>query len=247
LRSELHGWINSRVLGLACVGVLISDNAAISNQPQAADTMYMEAKQLRDTRFITSISRLTACKITRETDLRLMMPLYPLDSRKHHEEGKVIMQLVIDSDSCVRKATILQSSGYYRLDKASLDFAMSIKVPASMLRNIKSFDDGQPTFAIPIVWKLTAPVPYDPEDRCSHGATCVDEAPPPPKVEDMGTSPEPGDIWMPGYYVHYAKTGYQWNDGQWESPRPGYHWNAPHWEQFRSKWIFTPGRWEQDK
>lgn len=38
------------------------------------------------------------------------------------------MQLVIDSDSCVRKATILQSSGYYRLDKASLEFAMSLRL-----------------------------------------------------------------------------------------------------------------------
>lgn len=246
MRSKLHGWINSRLLGLACIGVLISDNVAISNEPQAADTLYMETKQPRDKHFITSISRLTACKITNETDLHLMMPIYPLDSRRHHEEGKVIMQLIIDPDWCVHKATILQSSGYYRLDKASLDFTMSLKFSASVLRNIKSFDDGQPTFSFPIVWKLTAPVPYDPEDRCSHGATCADEAPPPPKVEDMSTPPEPGDIWMPGYYVHYPRTGYQWNDGQWESPRPGYHWNAPHWEQFRAKWIFVPGRWEQD-
>jgi TonB family protein len=137
VRSELQGWINSRLLGLVCVGVLMADNAAISNQSEAADTVYMETKQPRDTRFITSISRLTACKITRETDVHLMTPLYPLDSRKHHEEGKVIMQFVIDSDSCVRKATILQSSGYYRLDKASLDFAMNLKLPASMLRNLR--------------------------------------------------------------------------------------------------------------
>jgi hypothetical protein len=116
-----------------------------------------------------------------------------------------------------------------------------------MLSNIKSFDDGRPTFAFPIAWKLIPPVPYDPKDRCSAGATCVGEAPPPPKLEEMGTPPEPGYIWMPGYYVHFAKTGYQWNDGQWESPRPGYHWNAPHWEQFRSKWVFTTGRWELDQ
>jgi hypothetical protein len=90
VRSELHGWINGRLLGLVCVVALISDNAAISNQTEAADTVYMETKQPRDTR------------------------------------------------------------------------------------------------------------PYDPEDRCSHGATCVDEAPPPlPKVEDVGTPPELGDVWMP--------------------------------------------------
>ena len=48
-------------------------------------------------------------------------------------------------------------------------------------------------------------------------------------------------------YSHYAKTGYQWNDGQWEPARPGYRWNAPHWEKFGFKWLFVPGRWEQDK
>jgi TonB family protein len=247
VRSQLHGWINCQLLGLACVGALIPDNAPISAQPQAPEPLFMETKQSRDTRFITSLTRLTACTIPPETDIRHMVPLYPMDSRKYHEEGKVIMQFVIDSDSCVRKATISQSSGYHRLDKASLDFAMNLRFPPSMLSNVKSFDDGRPTFAFPIVWKLTNPVPYDPEDRCSHGARCIDEAPPPPKTEDMGASPEPGDIWMPGYYVYYAKTGYQWNDGQWEPPRPGYHWNAPYWEKSRSKWLFIAGGWEKDK
>jgi TonB family protein len=237
----------NRLLGIACVGVLLFDDTAISSQPQSDDTLYIATKQPRDTHFITAITRLTACKITRETDAHLMVPLYPQDSRKHHEEGKVIMQLIIDADFCVRKATILQSSGYYRLDKASLDFAMNLKFPPSMLGKVKTFDDGRPTFAMPMVWKLIPSVPYVPGDRCSAGATCVDEAPPPPPAEVMGTSPEPGDIWMPGYYVHYAKTGYQWNDGQWTSPRAGLHWNAPHWDQFRSKWIFTAGVWEQDK
>jgi TonB family protein len=239
-----------RLLALAYVGVLIFVDAAISSEPQASDTVYLETKQARDARFITAIARLTACKITRETDVRNMVPLYPPDSRKHNEQGKVIMQFLIDSDSCVRKATILQSSGYFRLDKASLDFAMNLKFRPSMLRNIKSVDDGQPTFEFPMMWKLTPPVPsvpYIPGDRCSGGARCVEEAPPPPKVEVIGIPPEPGYIWMPGYYVHYAKTGYQWNDGQWESPRPGYHWNAPHWDQFRSKWVFVAGVWAQDK
>ena len=236
----------SRLLGLACVGVLIFVDAAISSESRADDTEYLATKQPRDARFTTAITRLTACKIAGESDIRNMVPLYPPDSRKHHEEGKVIMQFLIDPDFCVRKATILQSSGYFRLDKASLDFAMNLKFPPSMLRNIKSVDDGQPTFEFPMVWKLIRSLPYVPGDPCSGGARCIDEAPPPPKVEVMGTPPEPGYIWMPGYYVHYAKTGYQWNDGQWESPRPGYHWNAPHWDQFRSKWAVVEGVWEKD-
>jgi TonB family protein len=239
----------SRLLGLACVGVLIFDDAAISSEPQADDTMYLETKQPRDVRFVTAIARLTACKITRETNVRNMVPLYPPDSRNHYEEGKVIMQFLIDSDFCVRKATILQSSGYFRLDKASLDFAMNLRFSPSTLRNMKSVDDGQPTFVFPIVWKLipAAPlVPVVPGDRCSGGATCVDEAPPPPNVDVIGMPPEPGYVWMPGYYVHYAKAGYEWNDGQWAPARPGFHWSAPHWDRFRSKWVFVPGAWEPD-
>jgi len=82
-------------------------------------------------------------------------------------------------------------------------------------------------------------------ERCSLGATCVDEAPPPPKEEGIGPSPTPGYIWMSGYYVYYSKTGYQWIDGQWVPARPGHHWNAPHWEKMGSKWVFTPGAWER--
>jgi TonB family protein len=220
-------------------------DAAISSPPQD-DTAYIETKQPRDTRFITSITRLTACKIPEATDFQLK-PLYPPDSRKHHEDGKVIMQLVIDSDSCVRKATILQSSGYYRLDGASLGYAMNLRFQRAMLSNIKTFDvGGQLTFAFPMEWKLVASVPYVPGDPCSGGATCVDLAPPQPRVEVTGTPPEPGYIWMPGYYVHFPKTGYQWSDGQWDAPRPGYHWNAPHWDQFHSKWFFVAGIWEKD-
>jgi TonB family protein len=205
----------------------------------------METKKPHDTRFITAIARLTACKFTRDTDLHVATAQYPAVSRVYHEEGKVLMQLVIDPDFCVRKATIVQSSGYYRLDRASLEFTMKLKFPPSMLRNVKSSDDGRPVLTFPMIWKIVPPP--EPGDRCSALARCVDEAPPPPKVEVVGTPPEPGDIWMTGYYVHYAKTGYQWNDGQWEAPRPGYHWVAPHWEEFHSKWAFDPGQWEQDK
>ena len=154
------------------------------------------------------------------------------------------MQLVFDPDWCVRKATVVQSSGFYRLDNVSLKFAMSLKLQADKFK-ITQTDDGQPTARVPIVWTLTKP--YDPRDPCTQGAKCVDEAPPPPQEEMIGTSPEPGYIWMPGYYVYYAKAGYQWNDGQWDAPRPGYHWKAPHWEHIGSKWAFTPGEWEREK
>ena len=215
MRRVLHGRKDiTRRLGLAVVGILMWGETAYSSETPADNTQYMETTQPRDTRFITAISRLTACKLTRETDLNLMMPLYPPESRKHHEEGKVIMQFLIDSDFCVRKATILQSSGYYRLDKASLDFAMNLKFAPYMLNNVKSFDDGRPTLAFPMVWKLTKAIPYVPGDRCSGGAACIDDAPPSPKEETTGTPPEPGYIWMPGYYAPVEVDFWCWRLGK---------------------------------
>jgi TonB family protein len=211
---------------------------------QAIDPGYMETTLPQDTRFVTAVSRLTTCRIKNEVDLHKLQPRYPKESEKRHEEGKVIMQFVIDSNLCVRKASIVQSSGYFRLDKASLYFAMTMKLAPAMLKNQTSFDDGQLTFPFPITWILQKA--YVPGDLCSGSAVCVDEKPPAPLAEVRGTPPDMGDIWMPGYYVHYPKTGYQWNDGQWESPRPSYHWIAPHWDKFRSKWLFVPGGWEQN-
>lgn len=235
-------WVSLTVSAL-CLLV----DAAFSSEPPTDGTLYLETKQPRDTRFVTAIARLTACTITREADPHQMVPQYPPESRKHPEEGKVVMQFLVDSNYRVRRATILQSSGYFRLDKASLDYAMNLKFPPSMLGKATSADDGQKAFAFPIVWKLIPAVPFVPGDRCSGDATCVDNPPPPPKVEVMGTPPNPGDTWMPGHYAYFAKTGYQWTDGQWESSKPGYHWNAPHWDKFNAKWVFVPGVWQKDQ
>jgi len=224
--------------------------SASDDDPPADHTGYMETESPKNPRFITSTTRLTACTIPHDTDIRQMGMLYPQYSREHHEEGKVVMQFTLDADRCVRKATILQSSGYYRLDKASLDFAMNIKFPPATIKNITTFDDGRPTFTFPMVWKLVAPTPTPPHvpgDPCANGAICVDEAPPPPKAEEYGTSPDPSYIWMPGYYSHYPKTGYEWNEGQWSEPKQGYHWIAAHWERFKSKWLFVGGHWDPDK
>jgi hypothetical protein len=65
------------------------------------------------------------------------------------EEGRVKMQLIFDPDWCVRKASIIQSSGHSSLDSVSLKWAMTLKwSPKKTLFT----DDGQPTVTIPIVW-----------------------------------------------------------------------------------------------
>ena len=67
---------------------------------------------------------------------------------ENHEVDKVVMQFIFDPDWCVRKATILQSSGYYLLDNVSLEFAMMVKYSFNVVNRV----DGEPTITIPIVW-----------------------------------------------------------------------------------------------
>jgi hypothetical protein len=68
---------------------------------------------------------------------------------RQHEEGTVVMQLIFDSGWCVRKATIVKSTKYWRLDFASLQWAMNLKwTPKKTLLTA----DGEPTVTIPIGW-----------------------------------------------------------------------------------------------
>jgi hypothetical protein len=247
-RSDIYGkgnMVRASVLTFICFLSLC--DAAISDVSQADSTRYMETLRPDDTKFVTSITRITKCQIAEAHNPRELALPYPVDAQKHKEQGKALLQLIIDSDFCVRKATILLSSGYYRLDKSGLDFAMNLKFPTSMLTNFKTLDDGQLTFKMPLAWNLIVQKPYVPGDRCAYAPACFDEAPPPDLVEEPGPAPEPSDVWMPGYYAHYARTGYQWNEGHWEEARPGHHWEPPHWEKFKSKWVFDAGRWESDE
>jgi protein TonB len=47
-------------------------------------------------------------------------PHYPMESRRRHEEGTVVLRLVIGTDGRVRQISVAQSSGFERLDRAAL-------------------------------------------------------------------------------------------------------------------------------
>jgi|HubBroStandDraft_6_1064221.scaffolds.fasta_scaffold1179218_2 outer membrane biosynthesis protein TonB len=118
----------------------------------APETKYLVSHQEADSRFITSIERIGRCELpgTPLTSvIRVPSELYPRESVEKHEEGTAKIQLIFDSDWCVRKATITQSSGYWRLDGVSLRFAMTIKFTPK-----KTFftADGEPTVTIPMAW-----------------------------------------------------------------------------------------------
>ncbi len=70
-------------------------------------------------------------------------------SAAQHEEGTIKMLLIFDHDWCVRKASVIQSSGYWRLDDVSLKFAMTLKFQPPV---IKQYVDGEPSIIFPIEW-----------------------------------------------------------------------------------------------
>ena len=97
------------------------DVASAADAP-ASDKQFLIVRQEADPRFITSIERAGPCKVTAPPQAAMRVPwlLYPKASVDKHEEGTVIMELKLDPEWCVRKATIVQSTGFWRLDGVSL-------------------------------------------------------------------------------------------------------------------------------
>jgi len=83
---------------------------------------------------------------------------YPALSRKKGEEGLSVVRIEVDADGVVRAAQLVFTSGFARLDDASLGaFAGARMIPATI--------DGEPvnTWAnIPIAWNLAGHGTYRP-------------------------------------------------------------------------------------
>jgi TonB family protein len=132
------------VLWISSASSLAADNDEVH---------YWVVHQETDPRFITAIERVGDCKIPGEplpvSKLRVPYQLYPAESVARHEEGTVKMLFSFDRDWCVRKASVVESSGYWRLDEVSLKFAMTMKFKPSV---IKQYVDGEPAIMFPMAW-----------------------------------------------------------------------------------------------
>jgi hypothetical protein len=53
-------------------------------------------------------------------------------------------------------------------------------------------------------------------------------APPPPQVEVVGDPPQPGFVWIAGYW-NWVGGRHVWVGGHWVAGRDGYHWVAHTW------------------
>jgi TonB family protein len=126
--------------------------SAVMGASSDSESQYLVTRQEGDPHFIISIVRSGPCKLPgpplTANQIRIPWQLYPPESAQRHEEGTVKMKLTLDPESCVSRATILQSSGFWRLDEISLKFVMTLKIApkATVLEN------GQPTIIFPIAW-----------------------------------------------------------------------------------------------
>jgi TonB family protein len=118
-------------------------------------TKYLIVRKDSDSHFIQSIERVGPCEVPGPPNpgIRIPWQIYPKESTRLREQGKVTLELKLDPDWCVRKATVTKSSGYWRLDEVTVKFAMSIKTKLKH-EDRAPIVDGEPTITIPIVWKL---------------------------------------------------------------------------------------------
>ena len=77
-------------------------------------------------------------------------PLYPAMSKRMREQGTVHMKVHVDLTGEASKPTLIQSSGFQRLDLAAMDMVKCIKFEPGKV-------DGLPTamwFDYPVTFKL---------------------------------------------------------------------------------------------
>lgn len=67
-------------------------------------------------------------------------------------------------------------------------------------------------------------------------------APPPPQVEVIGTPPQPGFVWIGGYW-NWVGGRHVWVGGHWVAPHPGYRWVPHEWVRAGEGWRLREGHW----
>src|SRR6266403_608541 len=105
--------------GLGCIA-WCAFGCAVMGASSDNESQYLVTRQESDPHFIISIVRSGPRKLPgpplTASQIRIPWQLYPPESAQRHEEGTVKMKLTLDPDSCVSRAVILQSSGFWRLD-----------------------------------------------------------------------------------------------------------------------------------
>jgi hypothetical protein len=96
--------------------------------------------------------------------------------------------------------------------------------------------------SIPLWLALSACVVTPDQRHYVDGVVMV--APPPPQIEVMGVPPQPGYVWIGGYW-NWVGGRHEWVSGHWVPPRPGYRWVASEWVRQGDGWKLRPGHWQR--
>lgn len=74
-------------------------------------------------------------------------------------------------------------------------------------------------------------------------AVYVASPPPSPLAEVRSGPPNPGSVWVSGYW-HWNGVRYVWIPGHWEPLPTGCAWQPASYEQQdEGRWLYRPGRW----
>jgi len=81
-------------------------------------------------------------------------------------------------------------------------------------------------------------------DQRHYAGGVVMVAPPAPEVEAIGEPPQPGFVWIAGYW-NWVGGRHVWVAGHWQAGRTGYHWVAHEWVRQGDGWRLRPGHWQR--
>jgi hypothetical protein len=150
------------VSGKTCYALAIAltctvQNARSQSEPNAAHTKparaatYLVTPDAADKRFFYSIERLDRCDLKQQAmphkTLTVPWEIYPAES-VGREEGTVVVLLKFDADHCVRKASVIHTSKFWRLDNVTLKWAMLQKFIPEWPVTV----DGEPAILMKIAW-----------------------------------------------------------------------------------------------
>jgi hypothetical protein len=71
-------------------------------------------------------------------------------------------------------------------------------------------------------------------------------APPGPRAETIGEPPEPGYVWLGGYW-NWVGNRHEWIAGHWAPPRPHREWVPYQWVRQGDGWTLKKGHWQRVK
>lgn len=69
-------------------------------------------------------------------------------------------------------------------------------------------------------------------------------ASPPQVIYEVTPAPQPGFIWIPGFWG-WNTTRHVWYPGHWQAERPGFIWIGHQWSHHDRGWRFETGHWDR--